>query len=531
MKSSLAIIIVFLFLSCSGKNIIEYPDFTTCNEYISVYSIELTDTATILKGNVYHRPNYWVSISSSTILKGKQTDKTYGLLSSPEYELDKKVFMPENGTLPFTLFFEPIDKEDISLDFIEDERIDIAGLSLKKREGRYRTKIAGAVIGQPNYTRIALSLYGSDLRVNKWISIPVIDGKFSYELLSDSEDAYELMFWNEYMNGAWTPFNFFSDNSEIILTCDFTKESYSRYSVETHSPINKELFRYEKERLTKYDYKQIDLDRDSLMNNNLFYTLETQELINKASNEPDRTKQGELFDELNRKIDAGEGYTPEGKDIITRYEELDRLQNENEMEYIKQKNPGLPNYLHLARKILFARSMETVKPYIEIYNKTYAPLFPGNRLTELIQYKIGSTKLAQGGKYIDFTAPDLEGNEYTLSELIEGKVAIINLWASWCGPCRRHSIDLIPIYQEYKDKGFTVIAVARENNNTKAMEKAIKQDQYPWLNLVELNDRQNLWNKYGAGNGGGIIVMVDKEGTVIAVNPSTEEIRAKLKRM
>lgn len=62
------------------------------------------------------------------------------------------------------------------------------------------------------------------------------------------------------------------------------------------------------------------------------------------------------------------------------------------------------------------------------------------------------------------------------------------------------------------------------------MEKAIKQDQYPWLNLVELNDRQNLWNKYGAGNGGGIIVMVDREGTVIAVNPSTEEIRAKLKQ-
>lgn len=83
---------------------------------------------------------------------------------------------------------------------------------------------------------------------------------------------------------------------------------------------------------------------------------------------------------------------------------------------------------------------------------------------------------------------------------------------------------MIPIYEKYKDKGFTVVGVARENGSTKAMENAIERDGYPWTNLVELNDRAGIWSKYQAGNGGGKIVLVDRNGTIIAVDPTPEEI-------
>ena len=56
------------------------------------------------------------------------------------------------------------------------------------------------------------------------------------------------------------------------------------------------------------------------------------------------------------------------------------------------------------------------------------------------------------------------------------------------------------------------------------MKAAISKDGYPWLNLVELGDAGKIWQKYGAGNGGGMIVLVDRNGTIVSVNPSPEEI-------
>lgn len=44
---------------------------------------------------------------------------------------------------------------------------------------------------------------------------------------------------------------------------------------------------------------------------------------------------------------------------------------------------------------------------------------------------------------------------------------------------------MIPIYEKYKDKGFEIVGVAREFKNTERMKRAIAQDKYPWLQLVE----------------------------------------------
>ncbi len=62
-----------------------------------------------------------------------------------------------------------------------------------------------------------------------------------------------------------------------------------------------------------------------------------------------------------------------------------------------------------------------------------------------------------------FTAPDFTlktptGEEYTLSEL-KGNAVLVNLWATWCPPCRAEMPAIEKMYQEYKDQGFVVLAV------------------------------------------------------------------------
>jgi cytochrome c biogenesis protein CcmG/thiol:disulfide interchange protein DsbE len=62
-----------------------------------------------------------------------------------------------------------------------------------------------------------------------------------------------------------------------------------------------------------------------------------------------------------------------------------------------------------------------------------------------------------------FTAPDFtletpENVEYSLSKL-KGNAVLVNLWATWCPPCRAEMPAIEKMYQEYKDKGFVVLAV------------------------------------------------------------------------
>ena len=62
-----------------------------------------------------------------------------------------------------------------------------------------------------------------------------------------------------------------------------------------------------------------------------------------------------------------------------------------------------------------------------------------------------------------FLAPDFElktptGETIKLSDL-RGQAVLVNLWATWCPPCRAEMKTIETVYNEYKDQGFVVLAV------------------------------------------------------------------------
>ena len=75
----------------------------------------------------------------------------------------------------------------------------------------------------------------------------------------------------------------------------------------------------------------------------------------------------------------------------------------------------------------------------------------------------------------DFTLDLLGGGQVTLSEL-RGKVVVVNLWASWCPPCRAEMPAIEKVYRANKDRGLEVLAVNSTFQDSEADAAAFVQD-------------------------------------------------------
>lgn len=64
-----------------------------------------------------------------------------------------------------------------------------------------------------------------------------------------------------------------------------------------------------------------------------------------------------------------------------------------------------------------------------------------------------------GERIPEYSASRLSGGEVAFSDY-RGKVVLINVWATWCGPCRVEMPPIQAAYERYRDQGFTVLAIA-----------------------------------------------------------------------
>lgn len=122
-----------------------------------------------------------------------------------------------------------------------------------------------------------------------------------------------------------------------------------------------------------------------------------------------------------------------------------------------------------------------------------------------------------------------EGKRVNVASLYRGKVAVIDLWASWCGPCRKHSKELIPLYEKYKKMGFAVIGIAREEEVSR-MTQAAEKDGYPWQNYIDLKDELKVWQKNGLAFSGGGMFLIDRDGTILSTSTNADELEPLIRK-
>lgn len=142
---------------------------------------------------------------------------------------------------------------------------------------------------------------------------------------------------------------------------------------------------------------------------------------------------------------------------------------------------------------------------------------------------VSLTVLAQpkeNTKAPEFKLTDLEGKTQQLSAL-QGKVVLLDFWASWCGPCRRNNPKLIKLYKEFKDKGLEIVGISLDKNADN-WKNAVQQDGLSWMQLIDKTG--TVADEWGVQYIP-YAVIIDKKGNVVSINPDEHDIKRILKKL
>ncbi len=383
-------------------------------------------------------------------------------------------------------------------------------------------------VKESTFTRILLMIGNGDPRVVPVDTIWVKDGHFSHDLYIDEPEFYQLFACEDYNNGCWMTLDFFAEEGDVYATFyGYAMDNAPRPTLHSETPLNKELLAYNKSIEERF-YIPMRQEEEVLEKAGKLLTAEGAALKKLYDECEDRDSLNSLSEKIELLEKENRLYTQEYKVFMEKGEKLRKEMYAYELDYI-MNYPGMVGLylLDQVRYRLYNKDNATKQPYVDVFKRVYDARYPTNNMAIALRNWVSSMDVRVGSRIIDFTLPDLNGAKHTLSKEIEGKIAIVDFWASWCGPCRRTSMSFIPLYNKYKDKGFTVVGVASELDSEN-MRFAVEKDGYPWLNLLALQGVDNIWERYGI-RGAGEVFLVDKDGTILVIGATAEEVEQILK--
>jgi thiol-disulfide isomerase/thioredoxin len=105
------------------------------------------------------------------------------------------------------------------------------------------------------------------------------------------------------------------------------------------------------------------------------------------------------------------------------------------------------------------------------------------------------TESVENRKAPSFDLPDLTGGRYTLAQL-EGKVVVLDFWATWCGPCIMEIPYYAELWRKNRSRGVEVVGVVLDWDNAQEIADFVREYRIPYRQLLGDSAVQDAYGVY-----------------------------------
>ena len=195
----------------------------------------------------------------------------------------------------------------------------------------------------------------------------------------------------------------------------------------------------------------------------------------------------------------------------------------------------LPNAIFAARML----NPSSEIAFIDQFTQSLSRRFPNRKMAKDFSeyyFKISEKATKPTAKRavvaVGDKVPDL--NMFNVSRVqvpitsFRGKYVLVDFWASFCPPCRQENPNLVKLYDQYKDKNFTIYGISLDDDKD-AWLKAIKDDKITWTQVSDLRRWESPVAKQFGVDAIPANFLVDPDGKIIARDLMGSNLEEKLR--
>ncbi len=200
-------------------------------------------------------------------------------------------------------------------------------------------------------------------------------------------------------------------------------------------------------------------------------------------------------------------------------------------QLLSESTPG-PQHARLLTLVLKATRLVEDETLVRTLSSSMADHLQGCNELEVVRLRKALTKVAESetkepaedlvGKPLEIEGTTLDGLDFDWSTY-QGRVVLVDFWATWCGPCVREVPNIQTQYEEFHAQGFEVVGISLDRDR-EALEKFLTEHQIPWVTLFEGEDTPNpVAIRYGV-HAIPMPILVGRDGLVISTTARGEEL-------